>query len=242
MVVKENVSIAQKNHNFIKFIEVNEKCTPGKARNIGFDNSNGEIIIHSDADDLYHPMRNEIIARAFREHNCDIVLHSYHKKNSRKSFLHTPNYEKINYKSLSITNLKNKKSPLAYGHASFKRSVLEKIKYNTTLVPKEDSEILNRAEKENKKFICIDVKLSSWNPSWSWRPLDSDLPPEVCRIITDNRSSNPFAFPALDSPEFRALEKDFITLLSESPTETQVADWLQQANKDGKKGRRSPQS
>ena len=64
--------------------------------------------------------------------------------------------------------VKNKDFGIAHGHASFKRSVLEKIKYDEIVVPGEDGEILRRAYKEDKKLVCIGAKLSSWFPSGSW--------------------------------------------------------------------------
>ena len=164
----------KKDYEFVKYVNVEYSCTPGKARNIGFSHSNGEIIVFTDADDLYHPMRNEIISRVFEDHDCDIVLHDY-------LFREQFTGEKIDYESIVVDrcipnpNDKTNNQPenndfnIAQGHASFKRDILEKIKYDEVLIPSEDGEILRRTHKENKKLVCIDAKLSSWFPSGSWQ-------------------------------------------------------------------------
>ena len=164
----------KKDYSSVKFIEIEEECTPGKARNIGFNNSNGDIIIYSDADDLYHPMRNEIVTRVFKDHNCDVVLHDYLLK--EKDFLS----KKIEYESILIargvidsdheTNMKpgDNNFKIVHGHASFKRGALKETKYNEELVPGADGEIIRRIKAKDKKIICIDSKLSSWFPSALW--------------------------------------------------------------------------
>ena len=173
-VVEHIFDDVRRKYDFVKYFNVADECMPGKARNIGFGHSSGDIIIYSDADDLYHPMRNEIIAKTFEDHDCDIVLHSYHLKEKDNIF------KEINYESIVIdrcatdptsqTGVKpeNKSFLIAQGHASFKRNILEKIKYEETFVPGEDGEILRRAHKENKKIICINSKLSSWFPTGGW--------------------------------------------------------------------------
>ena len=164
-----------KDYDIVKNFNVKESCTPGKIRNIGFEYSSGDIVIFSDADDLYHPTRNETIARIFEDYECDIVLHDYFLK--EKDFI----FKKIGYESILVDNCvpseisqtgnqpRNNDFGIAQGHASFKREVLKEIKYDEVLVPGEDGEILRRAYKENKKLICINAKLSSWFPSGAWR-------------------------------------------------------------------------
>ena len=165
----------KKDYNFVKFIAVKEKCTPGKARNVGFHHSSGDIIIFTDADDLYHSMRNEIITRIFEDHNCDAVIHDGHHHD--KGFLTD---KKIDYNSIKIDScvidpnhefnmkIENNDFGLVFGHASVKKEVLEKIKYSESLVPSEDSEYFRRVKLNNKKIVCIDTKLSSWFPSNGW--------------------------------------------------------------------------
>jgi len=173
-VVKYIFDDINKDYDFVKNFNIKESCTPGKARNIGFSHSNGEIIVFTDADDLYHPTRNETIARIFEDHDCDIVLHDCFLK--EKAFI----FKKIDYESILVDTCapctenqtgnqpENSDFGIAQGHASFRRGVLEEIKYDEILIPGEDGEILRRAHKKNKKLVCINAKLSSWFPSGSW--------------------------------------------------------------------------
>ena len=174
-MIKKVFDGAKKKYDFIKFVGVNTKCTPGKARNLGIQQSSGEIIIFSDADDRYHPMRNEVVSKIFKNHDCDAVMHGFSFKDL--NFLN----DNIDYESILVdgckidvdhqTNMKPKENnfEIHHGHGSFKKKLLEEIKYNENMVPGEDGEIFRRANSKNKKIICIDAKLSSWEPSGTWR-------------------------------------------------------------------------
>jgi glycosyltransferase involved in cell wall biosynthesis len=59
----------------LKIIGISNRITPGRARQIGVDNSTGSIIIFQDADDFIHPQRIQIIMHMFKKYD---IVHLNH--------------------------------------------------------------------------------------------------------------------------------------------------------------------
>lgn len=138
-------------------IVYNDLASAGANRNFGIELAYSELISFLDADDLYHPMRNEYIFKNEKSSNFDLLLHSYvffkdnihfenidYYNNTKQIFDH--NYfikaktcegrardiEVTNkFKNANLNFLTNSDSfPVHHAHVVVKTRILDNIKFH----------------------------------------------------------------------------------------------------------------
>lgn len=173
IVVNPRVEVKINSSIPLKIIYEN-RCTPGRARNLGAEVAEGDLLIFFDADDFYHKNRIEIIDMCFSSTEAAAAVHGYvHHDASILSndIIMPPSFSEATADSNNNTNLAEPTSnfPIHHGHASFKKSIFKQFKYREDLVPGEDGELLRRVCATGNKVMCILEKLSVYAPSNSWR-------------------------------------------------------------------------
>lgn len=151
-----------------------DKCSPGRARNLGASVADGDLLIFFDADDSYHKNRIEVIDMCFSSTEADAVVHGYTYHDNdilSNDIIMPPSFSETIRDPNNNTNLLEPtlNFPIAHGHASFKNSIFKQFKYREDLVPGEDGELLRRVCDTENKVMCILENLSVYTPSRSWR-------------------------------------------------------------------------
>lgn len=155
----------------------------GKNRKIGNMNASNEIIVHADADDIFHPQRLEILHYFFEKTNAMVINHLYIPFS--KEF-HNYNISKIKLAANSETMYnhyfpKNKWTDFPKneyygsflnmtttdGHMAFRKEVLEKVNHSD----KDnfcDGEFLHKVCYHYKKNIFLNACLSKYSKGDYW--------------------------------------------------------------------------
>lgn len=105
------------------YIRNNENLGPSGARNVGINNTSGELISLLDADDLMHPNKLLLSVKEFEDKGVGLVCGNYQILVNRKRLL-APFYRRpitINHSALMKQNF------VASGSTTFRRSVAEDI-------------------------------------------------------------------------------------------------------------------
>ena len=161
----------------------NGKKPPGINRNKGALVSKGDIITFMDVDDDYHPQRNEIILKSFKNNKDMLFLgHAFifgkkpNFKNYKEKDLDYSNTKDV-YKSTFGINkynsdwesLRSSKSWIANGHVSVKKDVVKDMKYlYNDWTFGEDSKynsVLLKDFKDTNKIIILNNPLSGYVPN-----------------------------------------------------------------------------
>jgi len=104
----------------------------GENRTIAMDNSLGEILIFSDADDIPHPQRVEVAKYIFENFEVDHILHSFgrSRENIKLFNLNELNILKFNTFNEMITFAKQSKMKTTIGSPCFLRKIANKLKWH----------------------------------------------------------------------------------------------------------------
>jgi glycosyltransferase involved in cell wall biosynthesis len=141
-----------------------------------------DYITFMDADDIMHPQRIEILLKAFKENDADIILHNYQDQNDSELF----QFKKIVDEDISIKinslqthwsgcvehidYYKYQDEKIHHSQVSVKREVVDYVKFP------EESEYTRREDcifcfkvfqLPNMKNVYIANKLSYYNPSYT---------------------------------------------------------------------------
>ncbi len=131
-----------------------------------------DVILFIDADDTMVPHRIEYIERAFKETNCDFLLHNFVYQHSR----HAPAFPSIveyaiwenviypdprEFKKICVDNAP--REGVCNGHISVKSSVFRAEKQNDTLLGWEDAEFVKRLLNEKYKGVYCTAQLSIYH-------------------------------------------------------------------------------
>ena len=144
----------------------------GGNRNRGFKFSTGEIITFIDIDDETHIQKIEIIKNIFTKiSNIKMLLHNYSIKKEIKE-IHNINNINIykfvgEFSRQNVQKFCNDKNfnNVHRGHATFHRSVLEKINYKDNMRNGQDSEFTKRVYENFNNTYLLDVELVNYKGS-----------------------------------------------------------------------------
>lgn len=110
----------------LKILRHNGTIIDGENRTIAMDNSSGEILIFSDADDIPHPQRVEIAKYIFENYEVDHILHCwslYRKDIQKLDIASLPILKFAEFRDISV-------SYLTTGSPCFLRKVGNAIKWH----------------------------------------------------------------------------------------------------------------
>ncbi len=141
----------------IKIVKNDENHGAGISRNIGIDNSSGNIIAFIDADDIWYSNKLEKQINFMKENNYDFTFTNYVKKisNGRKIHIQSKN-EKISYRDLLFDN-EIGLSTVMLNKKIIKGELFPDIK------TKEDYVAWLRLTKQNYTACNLREFLSEWN-------------------------------------------------------------------------------
>jgi G3E family GTPase len=135
-----------------------------KARNIGANVSNCEIIMFFDVDDIPHPDKIKITKKVLNDFDLDAIAHNYHTGN--EEFLNIKEYNtyislKKSNQNTNIIVCDNPDLPVHHSHILCKKSIFEKISFNESqeFYRREDGKFCQDILDAGFKFGYVDAKL-----------------------------------------------------------------------------------
>lgn len=142
----------------IKFFDLKDKKGPAAARNYGINNSKGEIIFPTDADDPCYPERAEVSIKELQENKADIFysnLMRYYSGSNKKELRHFQPYDE---KLLHFINF------IAHaGSSAYYRYVFDKVGgYDENILIGEDYSFWLSAQELGFKFCYKNLPLSQY--------------------------------------------------------------------------------
>ena len=148
----------------------------GFAKNRCLERAVGDIIITADCDDRIHTQKVEIVENFFKKNeDCDALAHSYVNNNDKileenikaKDLTYVRCYDDKN----SYGILSKCRTPIHHAHASFKKTVFNKFKFDESQenFGKDDSLMLKQLVNKNynvylvkSPLVVFDTNLSEW--------------------------------------------------------------------------------
>lgn len=118
----------------LKIIRNFGKIMDGENRTIAMDNSIGDILIFSDADDIPHPQRVEIVKYIFENYEVDHILHAYSFSRSEINPIKIQDIKPLIFSSFNavIEYSKNTGVPITTGSPCFLKKIGNVIKWHAT--------------------------------------------------------------------------------------------------------------
>ena len=167
------------NKNGLKILRNYTSLPASENRHNGSIQSKNDIIIYTDADDLIHPQKIEIINHFFKKYPDTLhINHEYSNKFNVNSFninkIKFANYNKVskicqnieNYTNLDWYNLPNRQ--VHAGHLSIKKKVLKHVKWDILMkTVGEDSKFCREICNKFNKSIIILEPLSFYRRKYS---------------------------------------------------------------------------
>ena len=187
-LLNEKIRLENK-YNNLKCLVQETMTNAAINRNKCIEESDGDIIIIHDADDVMHPQKCEIIEKLFIEYpDTKMILHRFKIMKERNYLLN--NYKKINiekknlyfifksnnnigeYPPIYITNYDynsiKPEQPYASGYITIKKDVFKRIKYENRNKG-EDSCYITNIHNIYNKTLFIDEVMAEYTPSLSYK-------------------------------------------------------------------------
>jgi cellulose synthase/poly-beta-1,6-N-acetylglucosamine synthase-like glycosyltransferase len=137
----------------LKVLRNNGVIIDGENRTIAMDNSTGDILVFSDADDLVHPQRIEIVKYFFENYEVDHIMHCYAV---RRDGITPINIDTIPvWRFGSLRDVLNTGAYITCGSPCFLRKIGERIKWHAT----QDVEYNNRVYQLYRNNIVLPLNL-----------------------------------------------------------------------------------
>jgi glycosyltransferase involved in cell wall biosynthesis len=132
------------------------------ARNTGLDAATGEYIAFCDSDDYIQPDMFKIMYKEIRRNNCDLAIcHPYlTKENNEPIFRKTTSYG-IRLRNKIIQKYK-KGSFIVVWSKLYKRSAIEKIRFDPEVFGMDDGDFNLRAANNIKRYVRVDARMYGW--------------------------------------------------------------------------------
>lgn len=128
----------------LKMIRNQGVIIDGDNRTIAMDNSTGEILIFSDADDIPHPQRVEITKYFFENYEVEHMLHGFSFYRKDMTLLDIPNINVLIFGNFNdVMNFGFNHYPITTGSPCFLRKIGERLKWKAILDREHASDVYN---------------------------------------------------------------------------------------------------
>lgn len=118
----------------LKILRNNGVIIDGDNRTIAMDNSTGEILIFSDADDIPHPQRVEIAKYFFENYDIEHILHGFSFDRADMSLIDMKNINVLKFGSFNdLMHFGFNSYPITTGSPCFLRKIGERLKWQAIL-------------------------------------------------------------------------------------------------------------
>jgi len=141
----------------LKIIKRNGVFLEGENRNVAMDNASGDILIFSDADDIPHPQRVEIVKYIFDNYEVEHIIHALTFKRNELQSIDINNIGPLRFSALrDVWNYSSKSQlPLTFGSPCFLKEVGARVKWHA----KEDVAFNSKVYGIFKNRIVVPEKL-----------------------------------------------------------------------------------
>lgn len=164
----------QKKNNNIKIIKNNLNRGVAYSRNIGIDESSGDLIAFLDCDDVWKNDKLETQINFMKERNIDISFTGYEIIDSSNNII-----GKRSAKAIVDFNDLVKSCDIGLSTVVLKKSILNESSKFGSLKTKEDYVLWLNLAKKNYKFYGINLFLTKW------RKLDNSLSSNTLQKLVD---------------------------------------------------------
>jgi len=141
----------------LKIIKRNGVFLEGENRNVAMDNASGDILIFSDADDIPHPQRVEIVKHIFENYEVEHIIHALTFQRDQMKPIDINSIKSLQFSTvedvLNFSSLNN--PPVTFGSPCFLKEVGARVKWHA----KQDVTFNTKIYQVFKNKIVIPVKL-----------------------------------------------------------------------------------
>ena len=140
----------------LKIIKRHGVHLEGENRNVAMDNASGDILIFSDADDIPHPQRVEIVKYIFENYEVEHIIHTLGVKRDQMTPINIQAIKPLKFSTVQeVWNYSSTQSPVTFGSPCFLKEVGARVKWKA----KEDVAFNARVYQIFKNKIVIPAKL-----------------------------------------------------------------------------------